>query len=52
MGGIVVHVGVVRVLEDGAPMIVFGDEFLHLPVVLLGADGEFEILARDGIPVL
>lgn len=49
---VVVHGGVVRVLVDGASVVVFGDEFLHLPIVLLGADGEFEILARDGIPVL
>jgi hypothetical protein len=33
-------------------VIVLGEQFFNFPVVLLGADGEFEILAGDGIPVL
>lgn len=49
----VVHsTGVFGVLEDCVSSVIFGEEFFDFPVVLLGANREFEIFAGDGIPVL
>jgi hypothetical protein len=42
----------VAVVEDGLSPFVFGEELLDFPVVLLGADAEFEIFFCDGVPVL
>jgi hypothetical protein len=51
----VVVVGCTRVfgvLVDGGSVVLFWDEFFHFPVVLFCADGEFEILASNRVPVL
>ena len=52
VGVVVRRIGVIRVLVDGASVLVFGKEFLHFPVVLFGAHGELEIFAGDGVPIL
>jgi hypothetical protein len=39
-------------LVQGVSAVVFREEFFDFPVILLGTDGEFEIFAGDGIPVL
>ena len=44
--------GVFGILVDCISAVVFGEEFLDFPVVLLGADRELEVFAGDGIPVL
>lgn len=44
--------GVIGVLVDCVSALVFGEEFFDFPIVEFGADGEFEIFAGDGIPVL
>ena len=44
--------GVLRLLVDGAALVLLGEQLLDLPVVLLDADGELEVLAGDGVPVL
>ena len=43
---------IIGVLVNSGSSILFWDELLDLPIILLGADGEFEIFASDGIPVL
>ncbi len=49
----VVHCArVIGVLIYSGATIIFRHEFLHFPVMLLGANGEFEIFSCDGIPVL
>ena len=40
------------ILVDSGSAVIFGEEFFDFPVVLLGADREFEIFAGDGIPIL
>jgi cell shape-determining protein MreD len=40
------------VLVDSISAVVLGEEFFHFPVVLLGADREFEIFASNGVPIL
>lgn len=47
----VVCAGVV-VLVECCSAVFFREQFLNFPVVLLGADGELEILAGNGIPIL
>ncbi len=50
---LVIHAaGIIRILVDGAPVPVFGQELLHFPIVLLGSYREFEVFLRDRIPVL
>ncbi|RDW88593.1 hypothetical protein BP6252_00625 [Coleophoma cylindrospora] len=45
--------GILGVLvDDGPPALLFGEQFLDLPVILLGPDGELEVLAGDGVPIL
>jgi hypothetical protein len=46
------HVVGVGVLVDSCAAVFFQEGFLHFPVVLLRTDGEFEIFAGDGVPVL
>jgi hypothetical protein len=43
---------VLGLLVDGTTLVVFRKEFLDFPVVLLDADGEFEIFAGNRVPVL
>jgi hypothetical protein len=45
-------VGVFCVLIHRVSAVVFGKKFFDFPVVLFGADGEFEIFSSDGVPVL
>lgn len=52
MARTVSRVGIIRVLVDGSSGVIFREEFFDLPVVLLGANRELEVLAGDGIPVL
>lgn len=44
--------GVFGVLVDSSSAVVFGKEFFDFPIVLLRANGEFEIFAGYRIPVL
>lgn len=39
-------------MVDGSATVVVEERFLDFPVILLGADGEFEVFAGDGVPVL
>jgi hypothetical protein len=39
-------------LVQGVSAVFFREELFDFPVILLGTDGEFEIFAGDGIPVL
>jgi hypothetical protein len=43
---------ILGLLVDGTALVLLWQEFFDFPVVLLDADGEFEIFAGDGIPVL
>ena len=45
----VLGVGIVVV---GSATVVFGEQFFDFPVALFGADAEFEVFFRDGVPVL
>ena len=40
------------ILVDGGPAVVLGQQLLDLPVPLFGADTEFQVLLRDGVPIL
>ena len=40
------------VVVDGRPALIFRQEFLDFPVVLLDADGKLEVLLGDRVPVL
>lgn len=44
--------GVFGLVIDGAALVFFRNKFLDLPVVRLDADGEFEVFASNGVPVL
>jgi hypothetical protein len=49
----IVHsTGVFGILVDSRSAVIFREELFDFPVVLLGADGEFEIFAGNGVPVL
>jgi len=42
----------IGVLVDGGAAFVFEEGLFYFPVVLLGANGEFEIFTGDGVPIL
>lgn len=44
--------GVFRLLVGGTTLVLLGQEFLDLPVVLLNTDGKLEVFTGDGVPVL
>ena len=46
------HVCGIGILVDGSATLFFEEGLFDFPVILLGADGEFEIFAGDGVPVL
>ena len=42
----------VAVVVHRVPFVVFREQVLDFPVVLPLANGEFEVLLRDGVPIL